>query len=72
MSRVLVAIPRVHETSHAGLERLRAAGCELIFNSHGRTLTEAELAAMKERNPRSPQEIRLEIEEERFLNQGVP
>jgi mono/diheme cytochrome c family protein len=35
-------------------------------------LTEAELAAMKERNPRSPQEIRLEIEEERFLNQGVP
>ena len=35
-------------------------------------LTEAELAAMKERNPRSPQEIRLELEEERFLNQGVP
>jgi D-3-phosphoglycerate dehydrogenase / 2-oxoglutarate reductase len=46
MTKVLVAIPRVHEASHAGLERLRAAGCELIFNSHGRTLTEDELATM--------------------------
>jgi hypothetical protein len=35
-------------------------------------LTESELEAMKERNPRSSQEIRLEIEEERFLNEGVP
>jgi mono/diheme cytochrome c family protein len=36
------------------------------------SLTESELGAMKDRNPRSPQEIRLEIEEERFLNEGVP
>jgi len=27
---------------------------------------------MKDRNPRSPQEIRLELEEERFLNEGAP
>ena len=42
------------------------------FLRHLPKLSEAELEAMKERNPRSPQEIRLEIEEERFLNQGVP
>jgi mono/diheme cytochrome c family protein len=35
-------------------------------------LTAAELDAMKDRNPRSPQEIRLELEEERFLNEGAP
>jgi len=35
-------------------------------------LTPEELEAMKGRNPRSPQEIRLEIEEERFLNEGAP
>src|SRR5262245_55172174 len=35
-------------------------------------LTPEELEAMKDRNPRSPQEIRLEIEEERFLNEGAP
>jgi hypothetical protein len=35
-------------------------------------LTEAELETMKSRNPRSPDEIRYEIEEERFLNQGAP
>ena len=29
MTEVLVAIPRVHEATRAGLERLRAAGCEL-------------------------------------------
>ena len=34
-------------------------------------LTPAEVEAMKDRNPRSPEEIRLEIEEERFLNEGV-
>jgi hypothetical protein len=34
-------------------------------------LTAGELEAMKARNPRSPEEIRLEIEEERFLNQGA-
>jgi hypothetical protein len=27
MSRVLVAIPRLHEASRTGLERLQAAGC---------------------------------------------
>lgn len=35
-------------------------------------LTAEELEAMKDRNPRSPQDIRLEIEEERFLNEGAP
>lgn len=35
-------------------------------------LTTAELDAMKARNPRSPEEIRFEIEEERFLNEGAP
>ena len=34
-------------------------------------LTAGELEAMKARNPRSPEEIRLEIEEERFLNEGA-
>jgi mono/diheme cytochrome c family protein len=34
-------------------------------------LTADELDAMKQRNPRSPEEIRQEIEEERFLNQGA-
>ena len=34
-------------------------------------LTAEELEAMKQRNPRSPEEIRLEIEEERFLNEGA-
>jgi mono/diheme cytochrome c family protein len=42
------------------------------FLRHLPKLTESELEAMKDRNPRSPQEIRLEIEEERFLNEGVP
>jgi mono/diheme cytochrome c family protein len=42
------------------------------FLRHLPQITESELEAMKERNPRSPQEIRLEIEEERFLNQGEP
>jgi D-3-phosphoglycerate dehydrogenase len=43
VSKVLVAIPRVHEATRAGLERLRAAGLELVVNPHGRTLQEAEL-----------------------------
>jgi mono/diheme cytochrome c family protein len=42
------------------------------FMRHLPKLTSAELDAMKERNPRSPQEIRLELEEERFLNEGAP
>jgi mono/diheme cytochrome c family protein len=34
-------------------------------------LTPAEIDTMKARNPRSPEEIRYEIEEERFLNEGA-
>ena len=34
-------------------------------------LTAEELEAMKQRNPRSPEESRLEIEEERILNEGA-
>jgi D-3-phosphoglycerate dehydrogenase / 2-oxoglutarate reductase len=45
MSKVLVALPTVHEHLHAALERLRAAGCEIMFNPHGRMLREDELAA---------------------------
>ena len=41
------------------------------FIRHLSALTPAELDAMKARNPRSPEEIRYEIEEERFLNQGA-
>jgi mono/diheme cytochrome c family protein len=41
------------------------------FLRHLPRLTSAELDAMKERNPRSPEEIRQAIEEERFLNQGA-
>lgn len=42
------------------------------FIRHLPALTSAELDAMTARNPRSPQEIRLELEEERFLNEGAP
>ena len=42
------------------------------FMRHLPKLTPTELDAMKDRNPRSPQEIRLELEEERFLNEGAP
>jgi mono/diheme cytochrome c family protein len=35
------------------------------------TLTAAELDSMKARNPRSPEEIRFEIEEKRFLTEGA-
>ena len=41
------------------------------FIRHLPALTPAELDALKELNPRSPQEIRQEIEEERFLNEGA-
>jgi len=40
------------------------------FIRHLPMLTASELDAMKARNPRSPDEIRFEIEEERFLHQG--
>ena len=42
------------------------------FIRHLPALTPAELDTMKARNPRSPEEIRFEIEEERFLNEGAP
>jgi hypothetical protein len=41
------------------------------FVRHLPQLTPADLEAMKARNPRSPEEIRLELEEERFLNEGA-
>jgi mono/diheme cytochrome c family protein len=41
------------------------------FIRHLPALTPAEIDAMKGRNPRSPEEIRYEIEEERFLNEGA-
>jgi D-3-phosphoglycerate dehydrogenase / 2-oxoglutarate reductase len=46
MTRVLVAIPRVHDATRAGLERLQASGGDLVVNPHGRTLGEEELIAM--------------------------
>jgi mono/diheme cytochrome c family protein len=42
------------------------------FIRHLPRLTAAEAERMQQLNPRSPEEIRLEIEEERFLNEGVP
>ena len=42
------------------------------FIRHLPRLTEAEVEQMKQRNPRSPEAIRQEIEEDRFLNQGAP
>jgi D-3-phosphoglycerate dehydrogenase / 2-oxoglutarate reductase len=45
MSKVLIALPTVHEHLHAALDRVRAAGCEVVFNPHGRTFSEDELAA---------------------------
>jgi D-3-phosphoglycerate dehydrogenase len=45
MSKVLVALPTVHDRLHAALGRLRAAGCEIAFNPHGRMYSEDELIA---------------------------
>lgn len=41
------------------------------FLRHLPRLTPAELEAMTARNPRSPEEIRFEMEEQRFLNEGA-
>jgi mono/diheme cytochrome c family protein len=41
------------------------------FIRHLPALTPAELAAMQQLNPRSPEQIRQELEEERFLNEGA-
>jgi D-3-phosphoglycerate dehydrogenase / 2-oxoglutarate reductase len=45
MSKVLVALPTVHEHLRTALDRLHAEGCEIVFNPRGRTLSEEELAA---------------------------
>jgi D-3-phosphoglycerate dehydrogenase len=39
-------VPRLHEACAPALERLRGAGCELVFNQTGRTLTEDELIGL--------------------------
>jgi len=44
-TKVLVALPVVHELQHAELDRLRAAGCEIVFNELGRRYSEDELIA---------------------------
>jgi mono/diheme cytochrome c family protein len=41
------------------------------FVRHLPRLTESEMEAMRALNPRSPEDVRQEIEEERFLNQGA-
>jgi len=41
------------------------------FIRHLPQLTADEVETMKQLNPRSPEEIRHEIEEERFLNEGA-
>jgi D-3-phosphoglycerate dehydrogenase / 2-oxoglutarate reductase len=46
MSKVLVALPTVHEPMQVALERLRAAGCEIVFNPHSRMHTEEELVGL--------------------------
>jgi mono/diheme cytochrome c family protein len=42
------------------------------FLRHLPRLTPAEFDAMKDRIPRSPEEVRQELEEERFLSEGAP
>jgi D-3-phosphoglycerate dehydrogenase len=44
--KVLYAVPHLHEACAPVLERLRAFGCELVFNQTGRTLTEDELIGL--------------------------
>lgn len=44
-TKILVALPTVHDRLHVALERLRAAGCELTFNPNGRTFSEEQLIA---------------------------
>jgi mono/diheme cytochrome c family protein len=43
----------------------------VLFIRHLPQLTPAEVAAMAAQNPRSPDDVRSEIEEERFLNEGA-
>jgi D-3-phosphoglycerate dehydrogenase / 2-oxoglutarate reductase len=42
-TKILYAVPVVHDAIRPALERLRAADCELVFNRTGRTLAEREL-----------------------------
>jgi mono/diheme cytochrome c family protein len=44
----------------------------VTFIRHLPKLTADEIEKMKQLNPRSPEEIRHEIEEDRFLNEGAP
>ena len=46
MSKVAITIPSRHAAMEPGFARLRAAGCELVLNEHGRTLTTDELLAL--------------------------
>jgi mono/diheme cytochrome c family protein len=56
-----------------GTEAGEESSWQLVrFIRHLPELSAADLEAMKARNPRSPEDIRHEIEEERFLNQGAP
>jgi mono/diheme cytochrome c family protein len=41
------------------------------FIRHLPQLTESEIETMKQSNPRSPEDVRKEIDEERFLNEGA-
>jgi hypothetical protein len=51
-----------------GTQEGEAASWQLVhFIRHLPDITEAELRDMAERNPRSPQEVRQDIEAERFL-----
>jgi mono/diheme cytochrome c family protein len=56
-----------------GTEEGKTSSWQLVqFVRHLPLLTAAELEQMRGMNPRSPEEIRLEIEEERFLSEGAP
>jgi phosphoglycerate dehydrogenase-like enzyme len=45
MMKLLIALPTVHDFLHAELERARAAGYEIVFNTQGRTYSEDQLIA---------------------------
>ena len=55
----------------SGSERDREDSWKLVrFIRHLPAMTPAEIEKMKDFNPRSPQEIREEMEEQQFLNGG--
>jgi D-3-phosphoglycerate dehydrogenase len=45
MAKVLIALPTVHDFLHRELDRVRAAGHEVVFNSQDRTYSEDQLIA---------------------------